>query len=555
MSRSLDKLGILLLYTLTGCSVLQPAPPPIRPAERTSDATKVAYVSVATTNVIRWEEIADDLNSPQFKPTPQELLNDAVQVTSSVNAQTTDVLNAALSAIFAGTSINRTSTTSTDAAGAETTTSSDQRSRQTPAAPDVNFNFPAPGAPSAGPDGVGTEAQLKYDVAKALAEEVAIKNREVASIAQRTGYRPYFVNMKVAVEPLRRLQPYDIVLDLSFGGGAFEESTNGAAESPIVIPLLVTDAMETTREAQTAQIVRQLGAALRASGGFVGASASLQRTLSRLDQTLAQRSNSLLTVAQHGPSGIRVRLGANAYGETYELISRTHSLSLILLVPVGVTKSEDPAERLIHVTGSLEYLDAGGPRAKTDPDKPQGTVSVSTDFEIPRRLPVQCPRTQDALVEIDAPAENAPKHDSVTLSGAEGLSGRILRAEISAPAPKKGGQLHFVATSYSATAAGVLQFAFPEHSGFVDGTKGALKTGLLTFTALKDDADDEVHCTTYRVIYPLPEPTEKPKASGVKAGGKAAGDAAKSGAAAPPRPAATTIATPPPPPPAYTPPH
>jgi hypothetical protein len=555
------RFGIFFLSSsLAACGALQPGPSPIRPAQRTAEANRVAYVSVATTNVIRWEEIADDLNSPQFKPTPQELLNDAVQVTSSVNAQTTDALNAAVSAIFAGTSINRSTTTATDAAGSETTTASDQRSRQTPAAPDVNFNFAAPTAPGSGPEAVGTEAQLKYDIAKALAEEVAIKNREVASIAQRTHYRPYFVNMKVAVEPWTRLQPYDMVLDLNFLIAHSAAAKVPRGTQPIVVPLLVTDAMEETREAQTAQIVRQLGAALRASGGFAGASASLQRTLSRLDQTLAQRSNSLLTVAQYGTNGLRVRLGANAYGETYELISRTHSLSVILLVPVAVAESGESADRLMHVSGTLEYLDAGGPRLKSDPAKPEGVVTVFTDFEIPKRVQAQCPIPQDTLVEVDSPADNAPKHDSVTLSGADGMTGRIMQAEIIAPAANRGDAFHFVASNYLATAAGVLQFTFPEHSAFVGGAKGAPKTGLLSFTVVKDDDDQEKTCSAYRVIYPLPAPSQAKPAAGKKTGNAAAASGgSKSGGTAPPAaqpaPAAASVANSPPPPPAYTPPH
>lgn len=423
---------------LSGCAALQAAPSPIRPPARNLDATKIAHVSVSTTNVIRWEEIADDLNRPQFNPTPQELLADAVQVTSSVNAQTTDTFNAALSALFAGTSINRTRTDAVDDTGKQTNTSSETRSRQTPATPDVSFNFAAPGSPQGGPDGVGTEAQLKYDIAKALAEEVAIKNREVSSIAQRTGYRPYFVNMKVAVEPHQRLQPYDLILHLKFSTP--NANTSGATPKlPIVIPLLVTDAIESTREAQTAQIVRQLGAALRASGGFVGASASLQRTLSRLDQTLAQRSNSLLTVAQEDGAGVRVRLGANAYGEAYELISRTHSLSLIVLIPVDVAKDDNANHRIVHVAGTLEYEDAGGPRLKTDPaGNPTGDVTASNDFEVPRRVTATCPDQQDAPIQITSVSDKAPKFDVLTLNGVEGFNGRRVQATITAPAPHGG---------------------------------------------------------------------------------------------------------------------
>jgi hypothetical protein len=469
----------------------------------------VAYVSVATTNVIKWDDVADDLNKPQFTPTATELLNDAVQVTSSVNAQSFDALTASLAAAFSGTSINKTNSTSTDASGAVATTSGDQRSRQTPNMPsDVTFNIQPPSYLTSNSATVaGTEAQLKYDVAKALAEEVAIKNREVSSIAQRTGYRPYFVNMKVAVEPLLRGYPYDIFLDLTL------KTKSGG---PIVLPLLVTDAMEVTSEAQTAQIVRQLGAELKATAGFASASTSLQRTLSRLDQTLAQRSNSLLTIAQFGESGVRVRLGANAYGETYEMISRTHSISLIVLIPYDIANSSTADDRMVSVVGELNYYDAGGAPEVKSPGPFSGPVQMTiSPFQVPKQEETVCPSPQDAILDVvsidKTSTKPAVKYDSIVLAQGQGLQGRQITGSLDTFAPGKGKPLHLVATSAVPAAGSTLQFTFPEHTAFVGGEQGGLRTGTLTFTIQKNDVQQEVICpgkgdgktpAIYRVIYP-----------------------------------------------------
>lgn len=121
-----------------------------------------------------------------------------------------------------------------------------------------------------------------------------------------------------------------------------------------------------------------------------------------------------------------------------------------------------------------------------------------------------------------------------------------------------------------------MQFTFQDHTSFVGGRPGAIRLGLLSFTASKDDADDALSCPSsrdghpsiYRVIYPTiaavaPRPAKPKKAAGRPAA--ATPQAATATATAtgdlgtpptdPAHAATTTTTQQPQQPPAYSPPH
>lgn len=230
---------------------------------RSDTATSVAFVGISSTNAVEFYKIANAFQEIQFKPTTESLLADAVQTTSSSDAQYMDSLIASLSAAFAGAAIDQKSTSSTDAQGVVTTSASRSSERKTPDAPStMTFTINPPAATDPASQLTGTEAQLKYQVAKSLSEEVAMLNDQVANIAHRSGYRPYLVSIQVTIQPYDRGYPYDTYLDISFS------SNNKAYASPTVLPLLISDALENTRQAQASTLVRQLGAQLKSVVAF-----------------------------------------------------------------------------------------------------------------------------------------------------------------------------------------------------------------------------------------------------------------------------------------------
>ena len=110
---------------------------------------------------------------------------------------------------------------------------------------------------------------------------------------------------------------------------------------PIVVPLLVTDNLESATDAASAQFIAELAAAL--SGSLQGAAlgGQLQSSGDRLSAALANERNSLRTVGRLGENAIRVRFGATLQAgrtgrKAYELLPRTYTLSLLLLLPRGL---------------------------------------------------------------------------------------------------------------------------------------------------------------------------------------------------------------------------
>lgn len=489
-------------FTLASCSIGQTSKLPLdHPPLRATSAKQVAFVEVAATGALAWDQIADSLQTPLFNPTQESLLADAAQVTSSVNARSYDALAASVAATVAGTTKTQTAAVSTDATGATTRTSNTQSQTQTPAAPTIeNLNVTAaPTDFSADPSGsqAGTEAQLKYQVARALAEEIAILNKQVSSLVYVSGYRPYFVSVQLTVLPLDRGYPYDTYLDLRF--------VTVGNQSPIVVPLLITDSIENTRESQLANVVRDLGAELKGSGGLFGASASLKRTLARLDASLSLRPNSLLAVGKEAPDTLKVRLGANALGETFEMVPRTHIVSLVLLVPLRMAMAAEGAERRITISPYVQYRDALSNVYHGPPESPLLYKPRDEWFEIPRRLAAVCPEQQSVPLVAGsvAPAgsEAGIQVQVASVNGGAALEGRRLQASLTFSNGNKE-PIHLVASEIRPNASG-LQITFADPTPFLTGSgeaHGSLHVKILE----TGDGESSQTCPEYSALLARP---------------------------------------------------
>jgi hypothetical protein len=446
-----------------------------------------AKISIVAANVMRWDEIANDLQKTQFELTYKELLDQAVTTSSSTSFTYQDRLVASLQAAIAGTNISRSAQAVTDAAGTVTSTSSDNRTRMTPEVPDnYTFNFAAPELPDGGSGTTGVEAQTRMRVAAALAEEMAILNKRVTGIAVPKGYRPYFVSLQLAMLPERRGLPYDTEIDLNFDFN--DSSAPENAKEPVdnrrpeVLPMLVTDAIEGTHETDIQEIVRQLGVGLAGSGGFFGGSANLERTLRSLNQSVALRLNNLLSVTPNGPSSITVRIGANRFGSAFEMVPRNRFISLVVLVPKERVMSPTKVSPKIQITGSARFRDAMWYKKHGPFSDPASSMIVANPFSLPTLESAQCPPLQNAVL-----SSLTGGGEGVMLSGATGLALRNIEAHL--VTPKFGeplGKMTLVTRDVQRDKENLL-FRFPTHSQLRAVKSRQLDMGYLTFSVLATD--------------------------------------------------------------------
>jgi hypothetical protein len=141
----------------------------------------------------------------------------------------------------------------------------------------------------------------------------------------------------------------------------------------VVVPLLVTDNLESATDAASAQYVAALSAAVTGSAQGAALSGQLESLGDRLTAALANERNALRTVARLGENAIRVRLGATFQAgptgrKAYGLLPRTHTVSLLVLAPRGEMKTDQPLPLGIVVQTGLKQVDDGDPIALSNQD-------------------------------------------------------------------------------------------------------------------------------------------------------------------------------------------
>jgi hypothetical protein len=468
---------------------------------------------------MRWEAIANSLQEVQFKLGQAELLNEAITTTSTANTSYQDTLVASLSAVLAGTATSLTSTRQVDASGMETSTSNSTRTRETPAAPGYyNITIAAPEAQSISSGAAtGISAQLKLRAAAALAEEVAIINKRVTSVPMRPMYRAYFISLQLSMQPQRHGLPYDTSILLRF---SIDGAHAAGAPGPHVIPLLVTDSFEGTRESDLATVVRQLGVGLKGSNGILGASANLERTLASIEQSEILRPNSLFSIGKVDDAAVRVRLGANRFGTTYEMIPRTHNVSLIVLVPTEATRG--PAST-IRVSTEVDFTDAMYAQHRSDKAWAGGSSftirtveqgAPTETFVLPAQEAAQCPPLQDVIVRR-ADFGGGRSASVVSVNGGGGLSQRKMEAGLTTPKLYGGADpIHLISGEFVPDGR-TIQFLFPDHSEAIDDSKRrVIDEGRFAFTLAPTlDGEAAVRCPAeargyYRAVYMVMPPAK-----------------------------------------------
>jgi len=291
---------------------------------RVSSQEEAGSTHIAVLACDEWEDYRDALQ-PKFTFDEQKAISEAIPKTLAIEEQFIDVLNAALRVNLPLTSTTVTDTTTSETGKKTTSTKTKTDETKPGELPTISSgDLPASKGSTPKPgdllkDGPGTDPFLKYLAATAIYQEVQLLNKYVKSAAERKGYKPYIVRLQVTCLPQARNEPYDAYVNLSFFSGPFSESnpppphpsdkpsppmTNAGStqpakdtippvptpvpvgtpaantpspeKSPLVVPLLVTDNLESAMHSRSVDVIRQYALALTALIHGVGVGADMQ---------------------------------------------------------------------------------------------------------------------------------------------------------------------------------------------------------------------------------------------------------------------------------------
>lgn len=354
---------------------------------------------LAILSVAPWREYAAAVQ-PKFDLTADAALGKVLPATGSAEERLLDMLKVVVRMAPPSTSsgVARTATTTETVGpdGATTATGERRRTATEQEAPGAAPAF-APTLPGAGRDAstlpgygdffpkeaLGTAPMQQYLLATALYQEVALLNRYVTDAAVRRGYTPYVVRMQVSLLPRVRNAPYDAYTTVSFfpwdeallpripirladAPDPTSRPASGCGPAPVVVPLLVTDDVETTRASHSVDTVRQYALALSALLRGFSLSADVERYTDELVTTAGRDYNSLYTVSRLAENTLRVRMGAprTSTGQHF-MLPQTHNVTALLMMPEG---ADPAAARSAVALARTEFVDAetGDPLAPRD---------------------------------------------------------------------------------------------------------------------------------------------------------------------------------------------
>ena len=240
------------------------------------------------------------------------------------------------------------------------------------------------------------DPMLQYSAATALYQEVRLLEQYVSYAAQRYDYKAFVVRMNIGVQPFARAEPYDVYSSIGFFPSLPSTQTCAAATGvsaprfPYVLPLLVTDNLEGTATAKSAESIAQLALAISVlAQGFAG-NASFGYTRDRLKSVLGTDLNSLLTVSRTADNVIQARLGAASQPTSrFAIVPRNHTITVLMLVPSEqfnvLCKDQPPAVRMVMrstlrdaLNGEPLPFDRSGLLTELKPDLIAAGVDEST---------------------------------------------------------------------------------------------------------------------------------------------------------------------------------
>lgn len=311
----------------------------ITPAQAVTLALPRTFVSQASAADLFSAQL--QLGLPQSTSTTDlaKALTNGVQsnTTGASNASTNESSNLANGTSASGrSSTGATSTTSTVATNNGATTTQTTTTQQGPGVLPPNL-LPSAALPSAtallAPTGTtALDPMLTYQAATAVYQEIELLNNYVNDAVMQYGYVPYVARVQVSIAPKAHNEPYDVYIDL-----AFASRCRGRLQTHpvIVIPLLVTDDVETGQSSSAVDNARQLAASLGGMTGNVALQAGLSQLKNDFNAILGTDFNSLYMVTRSTDNVLQVRLGAARSTNPnvkYSMLTQTHNVSFLMLV-------------------------------------------------------------------------------------------------------------------------------------------------------------------------------------------------------------------------------
>jgi hypothetical protein len=190
---------------------------------------------------------------------------------------------------------------------------------------------------------------LRYRAATALFQEVALLSSYVREAAVSNDTVPYIARQLVTVLPSARRARYDVHLTLAYFSadprplpytlyaGQSDDHASGVSScvgKPVsVIPLFVTDSVETSLVQSDRAGVRDLGFSAGGASTAVGFAVGGKSRHEVGEETASRELNSLLTVGRAADNALTMRVGASFVESTYSLVPRTFNITALVLVP------------------------------------------------------------------------------------------------------------------------------------------------------------------------------------------------------------------------------
>ncbi len=360
------------------------------------DQAGSSHVSVLS--VARWEDYETALQPSFGLKAADDALQQVLPITARFDDRTTDALAARVRLGLPRSSSTETKTTDVAADGTSSTVSNKTEKDEPGTVTDAAFGA-IPDAAAALPatlpinGDIAIDPMRKYWAATALYQEVALLNRYVKDVAFRHGLTANVVRMQISLLPHRRGEPLDAYTTASFFPAQCENVSKAAtwsasdrqydfgptpfnygqrpnetlerSEPLLVVPILVTDNIETAFGLRSTEMLREYALGLSALTANVAASGDFEKRLEKLQSRLGRDANSLLTVARLTDGTLRIRLGAVQQGSTtYAMVPQNHIVTALILTPP--CPSDDQA-RSVHVSTRTEFVDASNGRAVRTP--------------------------------------------------------------------------------------------------------------------------------------------------------------------------------------------
>lgn len=350
----------------------------------------VGNVYVSAYQPVPWTAISDKIE-PKLGMTTAEA---KLLATVSTQSQVDQVLSTMAAGLAIGLPTRSTAMTTAIAAdGKETTTGTktlapgavpSSSGATAVAVTDASLAANLSAAPYA--NGVNGLTQLMNTVG--IYQLAQILDNQISKAVKLKGYRAYLVTFQVNVQPARRGLAYDANLDLTVMPSSWakavvssrELSERADALSPIMVyPLVISDAMESSTSAKSAETIRQAALALSGIVSNIGVSAGFNKAVDRLESLTGSDLNTLVTVGRVNDHTLRIKLGAAQQGtEKYALVPRTQNISVVVFVKSGKTAETHMDSLSVVSQTTFVPVKAGGavPKSKRSGESGRDTLQA-----------------------------------------------------------------------------------------------------------------------------------------------------------------------------------